>query len=324
MKKIKWGIIGCGDVTEVKSGPAFNKIEKSELVAVMRRNAELAEDYAKRHNVNKWYSDADKLINDPDVNAVYIATPPDSHAFYTLKAAKAGKPVYVEKPMARNYEECLTMIETCRKFNVPLFVAYYRRRLPLFMKVKELIENNAVGKIQFVNIRLHVPQKASDYVNEKPWRVIPDISGGGHFVDLASHQLDYLDYILGPIVSVKSVVKNIDKLYSAEDYVSALFEFENGVLGSGLWTFTADDNDRQDIIEISGSKGKIIFPTFNQTPIKVFTQHGEEIFNEEFPPNIQMPLIQTVVNELLAIGICPSDGISASRTSRIMDLILMK
>lgn len=236
MKKVKWGIIGCGDVTEVKSGPAFNKIENSELVAVMRRNGELAKDYALRHNVPKWYDNADKLINDPEINAVYIATPPDTHSYYTIKAAESGKPVYVEKPMARNYTECLEMIEACKKNNVALYVAYYRRRLPLFLKVKELVENDAIGKILFVNIRLHVPQKTNDYKSTKPWRVIPEISGGGHFVDLASHQLDYLDYLFGPITSTKSITRNISKLYGAEDYVSASFEFENGVLGTGVWS----------------------------------------------------------------------------------------
>jgi len=99
-KTIHWGIIGCGDVTELKSGPAFQKVPGSKLVAVMRRNADLARDYAKRHGVARWYSDASELINDPQVDAVYVATPPDSHALYAIQAMKAGKPVYVEKPMA--------------------------------------------------------------------------------------------------------------------------------------------------------------------------------------------------------------------------------
>ena len=268
--------------------------------------------------------DADKLINDPDVNAIYIATLPDAHAYYTIKTAEAGKPVYVEKPMARNYNECLQMIEACKKNNASLFVAYYRRRLPLFLKVKELVENNTIGKILFVNIRLHVPQKASDYESTKPWRVIPEISGGGHFVDLASHQLDYLDYLLGPIVATKSITKNISKLYDAEDFVSASLEFENGVLGTGVWSFTTDENKRVDEIEITGAKGKIIFSTFDQAPIRLVTKDYEKVFTENFPQNIQQPLIETVVSELLGIGKCPSTGETASRTSKIIDFILMK
>ena len=139
MSKIGWGIIGCGDVTEVKSGPGFQKANNSELVAVMRRNDELAKDYARRHNVPRWYDDAEKLINDPDVNAVYVATPPSNHKQYTLMAAEAGKPIYVEKPMALNAKECSEMIEACKTAGVPLFVAYYRRALERFLKIKELI-----------------------------------------------------------------------------------------------------------------------------------------------------------------------------------------
>ena len=324
MEKVKWGIIGCGNVTEVKSGPAFNKIKNSELVAVMRRNGELARDYAKRHNVSKWYDNADKLINDTDINAVYIATPPDTHAYYTLKVAEAGKPVYVEKPMARNYNECLLMIEACKINKFPLFVAYYRRRLPLFLKVKELIDSNTIGKIEFVNIRLQVPQKESDYRTSKPWRVIPSISGGGHFVDLASHQLDYLDYLFGPIAFTKSITKNISKLYEAEDYVSAIFEFDKGIIGNGIWSFTLNENKREDKIEIVGAKGKILFSTFEQEPIRLITKNEEKIIYENFPANIQMPLIETIISELTGIGECPSKGESASRTSRIIDSILMK
>lgn len=130
MERVRWGIIGCGDVTEVKSGPAFQKAERSELVAVMRRNGALAADYAKRHGVPKWYDDAEQLIHDPDVDAVYIATPPHAHKDYTLKVAAAGKPVYVEKPMALNAQECREMVEACRSAGVPLFVAYYRRAQP--------------------------------------------------------------------------------------------------------------------------------------------------------------------------------------------------
>src|SRR3954471_12545595 len=135
MKKINWGIIGCGDVTELKSGPAFNKINNSSLVAVMRRDAAKAEDYARRHNVPKWYNDADKLINDPEVNAIYIATPPSSHVMYTMAAIKAGKPVYVEKPMSLDAASAQRMNNYALEQNIKLVVAHYRRALPFFIKI---------------------------------------------------------------------------------------------------------------------------------------------------------------------------------------------
>jgi len=139
-KEIRWGIIGCGDVTEVKSGPAFQKAKNSRLVAVMRRDGDLARGYARRHQVPKWYDDADALIHDDEVDAVYIATPPAFHEDYTLKVAQTKKPVYVEKPMGMNYAECQEMILNCQKSEVPLFVAYYRRALERFIKIKKIID----------------------------------------------------------------------------------------------------------------------------------------------------------------------------------------
>src|SRR5690625_1222950 len=137
METVRWGIIGVGHVTEVKSGPGFQQAERSELVAVMRRHGERAADYARRHGVPRWYDDADALIADPEVDAVYIATPPDSHAEYAVRVLEAGKPVYVEKPMARTAAECEQMLSASRRSGLPVFVAYYRRAMPRFVKVKE-------------------------------------------------------------------------------------------------------------------------------------------------------------------------------------------
>ena len=160
-KQINWGIIGCGAVTELKSGPAFNKVEGSKLVAVMRRNGELARDYARRHKVDKWYNQADDLIGDDQVNAVYVATPPSSHALYAIKAMKAGKPVYVEKPMAATHQQCIEMLEVSKDTGIPIFVAYYRRTLPGFLKVKSLIEEGAIGKPLFANMMLVRPANSA-------------------------------------------------------------------------------------------------------------------------------------------------------------------
>jgi len=265
MQKIKWGMIGCGDVTEVKSGPAFSNVPDSELVAVMRRNAEKAEDYAKRHNVPRWYSDADKLINDPEINAVYIATPPDSHCEYTLRVAATGKPIYVEKPMARSYDECQRMIDACDKANVPLFVAYYRRALPDHLKVKELLDSGAIGEVRFVNIRLYWPTNWQIDLSkgDLPWRVDPEIAGGGYFFDLASHSFDFLDFIFGPVKKAAGLVANQAGLYKAEDIVAANFEFESGVIGSGVWCYSIDETSRTEVTEIVGATGRITYHSFS-------------------------------------------------------------
>ncbi len=323
MKNIRWGIIGCGNVTEVKSGPAFNKIAGSALVAVMRRNGEKAKDYAARHGVPRWYDDAHQLIHDPEVNAIYVATPPNSHAEYTIKAAQAGKPVYVEKPMARTFSECESMIEACNQAGVSLFVAYYRRCLPAFLKVKELVELGAIGAVRFVTIQLYYsPRKEDLEPNNLPWRVIPEIAGGGYFYDLASHQLDFLDYVFGPIVSAKGQAANQAGWYPAEDMVCSNFIFETGVPGSGTWCFTVSENNKLDRIEIVGSKGTIEFSTFKMAPIKLKTVSGIEEIDLPPPENIQQPLIKTIVDELLGRGKCPSTGSSAARTSKVMDEII--
>jgi predicted dehydrogenase len=319
MNMVRWGIIGCGDVTEFKSGPGFQKAKNSSLVAVMRRNGELAKDYAQRHNVPKWYNDAEGLINDPEVDAVYIATPPSFHKEYTLRAAQAGKPVYVEKPMALNSEECQTMIEACKKAGVPLFVAYYRRALERFLKIKELIDSGTIGDVRFVNILFFQPNPI-DPEKELPWRVLPEISGGGLFVDLAPHMLDFLDYILGPITSVQGLASNQVGLYPAEDIVSGAFRFQSGVQGIGTWCFSSFR--KNDNTEIIGSKGKISFSTFDAQPIKLTTLNGETEYAVAYPQHIQQPLIQLVVDDLIGIGHCPSTGETALRTTWVMDQML--
>jgi len=321
MKTIRWGIIGCGDVTEVKSGPGFQKADNSQLVAVMRRNGDLARDYALRHKVPKWYDNAEKLIKDPEVDAIYIATPPAFHKEYTLKCAQAGKPVYVEKPMARNFEECKAMIQACEIAGVPLFVAYYRRALDRFNKIKELIDSGKIGEIRFVSVNLYKKSVTRDINTGKlPWRVIPEISGGGEFLDLASHTLDILDYILGPIEEAKGYAANQGKLYEAEDIVTASLCFSSGVKGAGVWSFSSFTD--YDMNEIVGSKGKITFSTFGSEPILLTTLESNVSISAINPLHIQQQLIQKVVNELNGVGTCPSKGISASRTNKVMDEIL--
>ncbi len=320
---IRWGIIGVGKVTEVKSGPAFYKTENSELVAVMRRSGTLAADYARRHNVSKYFTNATDLINDPEVDAVYVATPPDSHARYAIAAMRAGKPVYVEKPMARNYSECLEMLKVSEETGVPLWVAYYRRSLPAFLKVKELIEQGKIGKPLLVNLKLY--KKANERgknPGEMSWHVFPEISGAGHFFDLASHQFDFLDFLFGPVTDVKGNASNLAGLYPAEDTVSASWKHESGIIGSGSWCFVVDENAVTDEIVITGEKGQISLACFS--PDKLTVSTGSEISELNFvnPEHISQNLVKQVVDEIRGIGKCVSNGISAARTSRVLDEIV--
>ncbi|MEM1324938.1 MAG: Gfo/Idh/MocA family oxidoreductase [Bacteroidota bacterium] len=327
MKKIndatvKWGILGVGDVCEVKSAPAMQVIENSELVAVMRRNRAKAKDYAQRHGVKKWYDDADALINDPEVNAIYIATPPDAHAELTLKAAKARKPIYVEKPMAKTLAECHQMLTACHDANVPLYVAYYRRTLPNFIRLKELIDSKVIGDVRLVKIELYkTPQPDIVANTDSNWRVDPAIAGGGYFYDLAAHQLDYLDFVFGAIKSVSGQAANHTNLYSAADIVTGSFVFENGIQCVGSWCFTVDESAVKDELTVIGTKGKLSIPFFGAPEIRLETSDIKEpqIFTFKLPKHIQQPLIQTVVDDLLGKGVCPSMGESALRTNWVME-----
>ncbi len=324
LTQLNWGIIGCGNVTEVKSGPAFSKIAGSRLVAVMRRNGALAADYASRHGVPRWYDNADALIADPEVNAVYIATPPDSHLEYTRKALTAGKPVYVEKPMGRNAAECEAMNRISEQTGVPLFVAYYRRALPYFVRLKQLIDEKAIGEIRGVHIQIHFqPYEEETGPDAKPrWRVFPELSGGGHFHDLASHQFDYLEYVLGPIREAKGFSVNQAGLYPADDHVAATYLFESGVIGTGSWCFTLNKEQRTDRTEIIGSRGKITFHFFEKYDIHIETPEGSETFHIPYPEHVQQPLIELMVRELLeGKPLCPSTGTSGARANQLLDWI---
>ncbi len=319
---INWGIIGCGNVTEVKSGPAFNKVKDSRLIAVMRRDALLAEDYARRHNVPKFYSKAKDLINDKDINAVYVATPPGSHSEYAIASIKAGKPVYIEKPMAADYSQCQEINKVSEKYKVPVFVAYYRRALPGFLKAKELIENGSIGKVLFVQMQLFKSPSEDEKKGKLSWRVDPEVSGGGHFFDLASHQLDYLDFLFGPVEKVKSFVLNRAGLYEAEDFVIAEFVFGNNIVGTGTWCFCVSPESSRDTIEIIGDKGYIRFSTFSFEPVVLTNYSGRQEFVNERPEHVQYYLIDKIVQSLEGKGLSPSTGITGARTSKVMDEIV--
>lgn len=324
-KKIKWGFIGCGEVTEKKSGPAFSLIEGSEVFAVMSRNTEKARSYALRHNVPRWYNDAQELIDDPEVNAVYIATPPSSHATYAIMAMKAGKPVYVEKPLAASYADCQRINRISAQTGVPCFVAYYRRCLPYFQKVKQLVEDNAIGRIINVQIRFSVPPRDLDYNRENlPWRVQKDIAGGGYFYDLAPHQIDLLQEIFGPILKAHGYSSNRGNLYATEDTVSASFLFHDGLPGSGSWCFVGHESAKTDRIELIGDKGQICFSVFTYDPIALHTLDGRQEIVVENPKHVQMPLIQEVVSHLQGKSVCHCDSISATSVNWVLDRILGK
>jgi 1,5-anhydro-D-fructose reductase (1,5-anhydro-D-mannitol-forming) len=319
-KIIRWGILGCGNVTEVKSGPAYQKTTGFKIEAVMRRDAEKAADYAKRHNIGKYYSDADALINDPEIDAIYIATPPDTHHFYGLKVALAAKICCIEKPFAPSYTESLEIYETFKAKNIPLFTAYYRRTLPRFEQIKTWLDNNEIGEVRSIRWNLTKPTSEQDLSGAYNWRTDAKVAPGGYFDDLASHGLDLFTHLLGNIKEVSGFSLNQQGLYSAKDAITACWLHESGVTGNGNWNFGSQE--REDSVEITGSKGKITFSIFENDPIVLSNDEGETDLFIENPENVQLYHVQRIREQLLGNSTHPSNGLTASHTSWVMDKIL--
>lgn len=326
MKKISWGIIGCGDVTEVKSGPAFNKVKNSELVAVMRRDAAKAKDYALRHKVPKWYADANSLINDPDINAIYIATPPSSHEEYTIAALQAGKPVYVEKPMSVNAASAANMMKAVAVKNGKLVVAHYRRAQPLFQKVKQLLADKIIGDIRFARLAIYKRSLSKEElsIEKTAWRVDPALAGGGLFHDLAPHQLDLLYYFFGEVDKASGFATNQSGIYAADDMVTGNILFKSGVQFSGIWCFNVSSADEKDECEIVGDKGKISFSFFDQQPITVNAGGKTEVFSFDTLQHVQQPMIEQVVNYFLDEGPNPCSAEEGVKVMKLIDQFAMK
>jgi predicted dehydrogenase len=326
MKSIQWGIIGCGDVTEIKSGPAFNKVPGSSLVAVMRRDADKASDYARRHHVPKWYNDAEKLISDPDVNAIYIATPPLSHEELTIAALRAGKPVYVEKPMAVNALACIHMLNTSNELQVKLSVAHYRRSQPMFRKIKQLLEENIIGDIRFAELTLLQPAVSEQELKDPriKWRLDPAIAGGGLFHDLAPHQLDLMIYFFGKINKATGISYNQAALYAADDIVSGNILFANGILVRGVWCFTVPQDQAKEYCVIAGSEGSIRFSIFGEPVITVAKNGENQTYKFEKLAHVQQPMITEVVQYFRGESPNPCSAEEALEVMRVIDIFTNK
>ena len=323
---INWGIIGCGDVTEVKSGPAFNKVPNSRLVAVMRRDGLKAEDYAKRHRVPKWYTDAYELISDPKVNAVYVATPPLQHEEYTIAALQAGKPVYVEKPMAVSAAAAIRMTEAANKNNVPLTVAHYRNAQPMFVKLKELLTSQTIGEIKFINLQFFAPSLSTEKLKDPKtkWRVDPAIAGGGLFHDLAPHQLGLMLYFFGEIKTASGIAANQSRLYDADDTVCGNMLFGNGAVFNGSWCFSVPEEEARDTCEIIGSEGKITFSVFGDPKVAITKKAKTEIITFEKLQHVQQPMIEKTVQYFLGKAENPCAAQNGAEVMRIMEAFTRK
>ncbi|MEC7173687.1 MAG: Gfo/Idh/MocA family oxidoreductase, partial [Bacteroidota bacterium] len=224
------------------------------------------------------------------------------------------------KPLAPSYRESSLIYEAFKKKDIPLFVAYYRRSLPRFNRIKDWLSGNKIGEIRHINWHLSQPPNAVDLFGEYNWRTDPMVAPGGYFDDLASHGLDLFIYLLGEIQKVSGISLNQQGLYDAKDAISACWLHKGGVTGAGVWNFGIEPMDR---VEIFGSIGKIQFSVFEENPL-ILNKDGKMIeFFIEHPKHVQLPHVENMKKHLLEKGLShPSSGQTAIHTSWVMDQIL--
>lgn len=314
---IRWGMIGAGDVAEVKSGPAFNKVAGSMLVALMRRNADKAQDYADRHGVADWYVDVDVMLARSDINAIYIATPPSTHKQYAIAALQAGKDVYLEKPMALNAFQSREIIDVAQRLGRKVCLAHYRRQLPCFKKVKMLIDSGVIGEVQYASIEIFQPAVSKIITQtESNWRKNAAISGGGLFHDIAPHQIDLMLHYFGLPQGYFGFSKGLKP--DVADVVTGQIKFQNGTLFNGVWNFVSPSSEVRDNCTLLGSKGKIEF-SFYKEAVALSTDKEKQLFEFSNPENIQLPMIEKVVQYFNGEGENPCTGDDGLEVMKIMD-----
>jgi len=296
MKKLRWGLIGCGDISRKRVAPALRRIPECELIAVSRARVDLAEAFADEFGAKRWYGDWRELIADDEIDAVYIATPVCLHAEQTIAAAEAGKSVLCEKPMAMNPDECKQMIAACEFEDVALGVAYYRRFYPAIRRLKEIIASGEIGKPVVAQIN------AFERFNPAPgedryWLLEKSKSGGGPMMDFGCHRLEILLNLFGPIERTTAVIGRALFDREVEDTCIANFEFGSGTQASLAVTHAAFES--RDTLDIYCGAGSIHTASLNRGEIRIVTAAGERI--ESHPPhaNLHQPLIEDFTRAVL-------------------------
>ena len=319
--KITWGLIGTGNVTEVKSGPGLYKSSNSFLKGVFDVSFDKAKDWASRHGISKVYISIDEMLLDEDIDIVYIATPPNTHKEIVFKVLNAKKIPYVEKPMGLDFEECISMENLSKKLNIPIYVAFYRRAMEKYVKIKDLLDSKYIGEVLSVRVT-HLMRVEDNELNPNklPWRLIYEVTKGGKFLDMGVHVLDILTFFFGDIVNVNGIAKNYGNYYEVDDTVESIFEFENGVIGNGFWCYVSDRN--VDEIIIYGTEGTITTEGLGYGDVFISKNGVDEVISFEVPEHVAMPYQQSIVNELLGIEKSNANTKSAINITKITDEIL--
>ncbi len=296
MAVLRWGILGCGNVAEHKGGPPLYSVDNSELVAVMRRDQAKAEDFAHRHGAKRAYTDVDKLLSDDEINAVYIATPPHLHSEQTIRAARAGKHILCEKPMAMSVNECQQMVDACSEAGVTLMLAYYRNHYPNVVKMKALMDENAIGDVVLarINCTAYYNPNRKDLKN---WRMNPEISGGGVLMDIGSHRISLLQYLMGDVASVKGFAETVHLDGTVDDSAVFTLRFESGAhaVANINWNVGIGIDD----IEVYGTKGRLRCSPLNSENLTLETKsEGVKTLPQKPLPHTHIGLVKDFVNHI--------------------------
>lgn len=317
-KVLNWGLIGCGDIARKRVASALKDLNECSLVAVSRARFDKAEDFATQFGVDRVYRDWTELLKDPDIEAVYIATPVDLHAPMTIMAAESGKHVLCEKPMALNPLQCDEMILTCRQNGVKLGIAYYRRFYPVVRRIKEIIAAGEIGPVIFVQVN------AFEYFNPPPddprsWFVKKLRAGGGPMFDFGCHRIELLLNLFGGVKQAGGSTRQIAFKREVEDTATAILDFQDGP--QAVLTVTHAAFEPKDSLNLFGSKGSIHVPLLNQGNLRVRTSKGDRIENYPPCPNFHLPLIQDFASAVFEDRNPEVDGVMGREVNRVLDRI---
>jgi predicted dehydrogenase len=294
MKTVRWGLIGAGDIVKRRVADALRHGRGCGLVAVSRARGDRVDAFAREVGA-RGYRDWRDLVRDPDVDAVYVATPVHLHAEQTIAAAQAGKDVLCEKPMAMDVEECDRMIAACRAGGVRLGIAYYRRFYPAVRRIREILDAGEIGDPVWTQMTAFEPFDPPPGA-PRSWLLQRSRAGGGPMADFGCHRLEVLVHFHGPVRRVTSIVANVVLRREVEDTAAALLQFERGPCAMLAVTHAAAD--RQDTIDLFGTRGSIRVASLNGGDLVVRT--GDLERRESHPPaaNVHLPLVEDFVDAL--------------------------
>jgi len=253
-RKLKWGVAGCGNFAENSFLPALLLAQRSKLVSIYSHDLKRAKNLAMKFGVRNSFDDFDNFLAS-DIDVVYISSVNSDHHWQVLKAAKAGKNILCERPIALSSVQTEEMIKVCKEQNVILMINHLHRFHPLVQKAKELISNQMLGKIVSISATYNIDVSPGDN-----FRFKKELSGGGVLRDLGGQMIDLLQFFGGNIVDVKAYMDNVVYKSDVEDFASAIVKFEKN--GYGYFNISYNTKKAYNRIEILGYNGSLAIENF--------------------------------------------------------------